>query len=464
MRFINSIYTFIILILSCYGCIDQPVLNFSESDILETKEDATSDISTAINDFKRSNQQIFTFDANQILIVNGYVISSDEAGNFYKTLIIQDRAENPEKGLEVKIDLRSYYTKYNFGRKILLRLSGLSIQEDNGKYVVGYLSGNSLVDIPESLLDHFIIRLPETAEIMPKLITLEEILPSSTNMFTVVDNIQFLKSDLGKSFAAEAHDRYNGQRLIEQCTNLAKSHLYTSSYADFSAYLLTEKRFRLKAVLTIDSFSKEMIFVLNSPDDIDLLDEHRCDPIFYECPDNPLSDTKDVLFYENFERFVSTRDIEKMGWQNVNVNFGNGRFRKRSKKENTFLQISAYDSNEYVMEVWLVSPTIDLDISEDELLTFDTRATFEKGSLLTCWISRDFKNNVKDATWEQLDVEISVGTGDGTNDLFKNSGSVRLDCIDGNIRLAFRYLGSDPGLSTTYDLDNILILGKKIIE
>ena len=78
-------------------------------------------------------------------------------------------------GLEIKIDMRSYYTKYNFGRKILLRLSGLSIQEENGKHIVGYLSGNSLVDIPESLLDDFIIRSSETAEIVPISITLERI-------------------------------------------------------------------------------------------------------------------------------------------------------------------------------------------------------------------------------------------------------------------------------------------------
>ncbi len=431
---------------------------------MDPKEEVTSDIGTVINAFKQADVDIYTFDAEDVIIISAYVISSDEAGNFYKTLIIQDSPENPINGMELKIDMRSYYTKYNFGRKILLRLSGLSIQGENGKYIVGYLSGNRLVDIPERLLDHFIIRTAETAEIVPKSITLEMVSPELINTFVLLEKVQFLKTDLGKSFASEPYDKYNGERLIGQCGNLAKSFLFTSTYADFSTNLLPEERFRLRAVLTRDNYSEKVTLVLNFPDDIDLLDQERCDPVFFKCTTSLLMDKKGTVYYESFERLANSRDIEKIGWDNVNVNFGNGRFRKRSGDENTFLQISAYGSQEYVMEVWLVSPPIDLDSSEQEFLSFDTRATFEEGSLLTCWFSSDYKDSVKDANWQQLDVEISVGSRDSSNKVFLNSGAVQLDCLEGTVRLAFRYMGSDPGASTTYDLDNILILGDKISD
>ena len=175
-------------------------------------------------------------------------------------------------------------------------------------------------------------------------------------------------------------------------------------------------------------------------------------------------DKLDVLYYEDFESLGSSRDIEKIGWDNINANFGNARFRKRSKNENTFLQISAYDSREYVMEVWLVGPSIDLDRSENEFLSFETRSTFEEGSLLTCWFTQDYTDDIKSANWQQLDVEISVGSRDGSNEIFLNSGAVQLDCLEGKVRLAFRYLGSDPGASTTYDLDNILITGEASLK
>jgi len=464
MRLTHSAYSIFIMSCCFFSCIDEAEFKIPDLINVEFKEKATTDINTAINAFQQADTEIFTYNSGNVMIAAAYVISSDVAGNFYKTLIIQDSPENPMNGLEIKIDMRSYYTKYNFGRKILLRLSGLSIQEQNGKYIIGYLSGDSLVDIPESLLDHFIIRSPETAEIVPKPITLESVSPSLINTFVELEKVQFLKADLGKSFASEAYDKYNGERLIEQCDNLAKSYLYTSSYADFSSFLLPEERFRLTAVLTRDYYTGEVTLVLNNPKDIELLDEERCDPVFFECPVRSLTNNKDVLYYENFESLASSRDIEKMGWENINVNFGNGRFKKRSRDENTFLQISAYNSKEYVMEVWLLSPPIDLERSKDELMTFDTRATFEEGSLLTCWISRDYKNNVKEANWQQLDVEISVGSRDDSNEVFMNSGTVQLDCLEGNVRLAFRYLGSDPGASTTYDLDNILILGGNTSE
>lgn len=460
MRLSHMNYMLLIMVISFSACLEGPEFQIPEFHNLEQIEDATSDIGTAINAFRQANSDIFTFDTEGNIIVSAFVISSDETGNFYKTLIVQDSPSSPLNGLEIKIDMRSYYTKYNFGRKILLRLSGLSLVKESGKYIVGYLSGNSLVDIPESLLDHFIIRSSETAEIIPKSITLEMISPSLINTFVKVEKLQFLKTDQGKSFASEAYDKYNGERIIEQCENLAKSLLFTSSYADFSTSLLPKKNFHMTTVLTSDYYSGQVIFVLNNPDDIDLLNDERCDPVFLDCPTSPQLNHKQVLYYENFESLISTRDIEKIGWENININFGNTRFRKRSRSENTFIQVSAYDSKEYVMEAWLISPVIDLDDSENAVLSFDTRATFEEGSLLTCWISNDDIDSLNNPNWQQLDVEISVGSRDESNEIFINSGSVELHCLEGKIRIAFRYIGSDPGASTTYDLDNILIVGK----
>lgn len=461
MKLIKSKYIILIFIFSFLSCIDDPEFKFPESEVLELEEEVTSDIRTVINAFKQSETDIFSFDSEGNIVVSAYVISSDEAGNFYKMMIIQDSPENPGSGLELKIDMKSYYTKYNFGRKILLKLSGLSIVEKSGKFIVGYLSGNSLTEIPESLLDRFIIRSPETVEIVPKQISLEAVYPALINTFVAIDQVQFLRADLGKSFASEAYDKYNGERLIEQCNNLARSYLYTSAYADFSTTLLPEQRFRLTAVLTSDFYSGEITFVLNNPDDIDTENEERCDPLFFQCPGGSISNEQDMIFYENFEKLSSSRDFEKLGWNNINVNYGNGRFKKRSSDGNTFVQVSAYDSGEYVMEVWLISPEIVMDDSEDELLSFDTRATFEEGSLLTAWVSTDYLDSFKEATWQQLDVDISVGSSGGNNEQFKSSGTVQLNCLKGNVRIAFRYLGSDPGASTTYDLDNVLILGDK---
>lgn len=459
MKYIFTKSTLLAIFLPCFACLQEPGTDIWIPEHSAVDISVTSDIGTAINSFEQSEKEIYTFDADDHIVVEAFVISSDEAGNFYKTLVVQDQPENPTHGLELKIDRRSYYSKYNFGRKLFLKLAGLSMQKENGKYVIGYLSGGSLVDIPVSLLDKFIIRSLETVEIIPLNISLEEVTKSMMNIFVALDQIQFIRQDLGKSFAAEAYDRYNGMRIVEQCDNLARSYLFTSTYANFRSNLLPGKKFDLNAVMSSDYYSRKINLILNSPEDLKQSEEERCDPVFFECPEGAEDEKKDIIFYENFDGLKSTKDIDKIGWQNVNKNFGNGRFRKRSADENGFLQISAYDSNEYVMEVWLVSPVIELDKSRDEYLTFDIRTTFEEGTLLTVWFSTDDTDDINKASWHQLDIKIPVGSRDGSNKEFTGTNSFQLDCLEGSIRLAFKYTGSDPGASTTYDLDNILILG-----
>ena len=394
-------------------------------------------------------------------MISCYVISSDEAGNFYKTLVVQDLAENPSNGLEIKIDLRSYYTKYNFGRKLYINFAGLSMTEVNGKFIVGYQVRDMLEAIPTALLDKFIVRSIETVEIVPQSIDLKDFSGNMINRFIELKDVQFLESDLGKSFASEAYDKFNGERIIEQCNTLAKTYLFTSTYSDFSSYLLPSETFHLLGILSSDYYSGSINLTLNSPEDLTLTNDQRCDPIRFECEDMAEEGGRKVIFYEDFESLKTTTDIGKIGWKNINVNFGNERFRKRSRNENSFVQVSAYDSNEYVMDVWLISPEIDLSGLKEAYFSFDTRATFEEGSVLSVWFSTDFIDDINESSWHQLRGDISIGSRDGSNAVFLNSGSIPIGCIQEKIHVGFRYLGADPGVSTTYDLDNVLVLGSE---
>ena len=46
----------------------------------------------------------YSFNTDDIY-VSGYVVSSDEAGNFFEEIVIQDKAENPTVGIKVLINL-----------------------------------------------------------------------------------------------------------------------------------------------------------------------------------------------------------------------------------------------------------------------------------------------------------------------------------------------------------------------
>lgn len=460
MKFRLTFSLFCLMFYFFFSCVETPEFAVGAFGLDGQEFEATTNMGGIISSYEQANQPIFSFRKTDNLIIDAYVISSDEAGNFYKTLVVQDHFENPSYGLEIKIDLRSYFVRYNFGRKLLLKLGGLSMQKVNGKYVVGYLLKGIVEEIPTSLLDDYIVRLEQTEQIIPEQIELQNVSTAMMNRYVELNNVQFSQNDVGKTYSSEVYDTYNGERIIEQCTGLERTLLFSSVYAKFKTQILPEQTFHIRAVLSSDYYSGNINLMLNSLHDLHVSQNSRCDPEPYDCKEKESEDLKRVIFYENFDALKSSSDLNNIGWHNLNVNFGSAKFRKRSSNDNIFVQVSAYNTDEYVMDAWLISPEIDLSKEESAILSFDSRATFEEGSALTLWYSSDYKGDFFDANWHQLKAEVSIGSRDDANRVFKNSGQIQLGCLQKKIHLAFRYLGADPGISTTYDIDNILILGE----
>ncbi len=450
--------TLILISMLSVSCVQTDDFDIPKIEIEILNIVSTTSIKALKNALDQSGEKMYTFKGNESSIIEGFVISSDEAGNFYKTLIIQDNFENPTTGIEIMIDQKALFTKYHFGRKLFVKIAGLSIMNDEGKYKLGYLLKDKVGVIPSSMVDEFIIRSMETKEIIPKKIDIDEFSDSQIGTYIQIENIQFKKDEIGRTYAGEPFDEFNGERIIEQCSSQWNAILSTSTYSDFKSNLISDKTGMISAVLTKDFYGEEFVLLLNDPSGIELLNSERCDPEYLTCEGNLESD-QNILFYEDFDMMKNAKDLEEMGWLNHNLNFGNGKFKKRSKNGNVYMQISAYNSEEDFMEVWLITPEINLDKSSDEVLTFKTRSSFETGTILTVWVSNNFDENIKDATWIQLDINISKGSKGSENTEFISSGKVSLDCLQGSVHIAFKYQGSDPNKTTTYDIDHVLVLG-----
>ena len=460
-------HLFLIFLISMHACI--PEMSFETLEIEEPDVgiSANTHLSVMINTYLQSGDEIYNFSEAVEMWVEVIVVSSDEAGNFYKRIIVQDIEAPDIRGLSILVDLRSSYTRYPFGSKLYVNFAGLSLFGENGSFTLGFRNRDRVEAIPESLLDRFLVRTGTKLD--PQIETLEASKLSEKNMNTRVrlKEVQFQREDLGKTYAAEPHDAYNALRPLTICGDPAPLFLSTSVYADFKFETLPESRFTVEGLL-VREYENQMALVVNNPDDLNIESESRCDEEFLECEhvgesgieENQQDSLEETLYYENFESIQYTRDIEKLGWSNVNIHFDNGRFVRRSQNDNTFVRVSAYGTRESTMEAWFVSPAIDLDMTQEEWLTFDTRATFNEGRLLSVWISTDYQDDPAEATWQRLPAKISEGSADGSNERFISSGEINLECVDGIIRVAFRYLGGDPGPSTNYDLDNVLIRGR----
>ena len=80
----------------------------------------------------KTNLGLFSVDDipnSQPVVIVGRIVSSDVAGNIYKTMYIQD-IEHPEQGLKLSVDAGSLSGMYSIGQKIAINCAGLAV----GKY------------------------------------------------------------------------------------------------------------------------------------------------------------------------------------------------------------------------------------------------------------------------------------------------------------------------------------------
>ena len=471
-----GIVSFIMMAITMISCVEDGDFAVPNIDVQEPNITVNSNIAaiqSALQQEFNSNEELtYTFDVNEDnpTYAEGYVVSSDAAGNFYKKLIVQNKPENPTAGIEIILNKTSLSETYDVGRKIYIKLDGLSVTYDDGertinptnevpgKYILGVLDGDRVDDIPSTSVEDHLIRSASVSQIVPSSIALGDVTEAHINTMIQLPSAQILKSDLDKTYAGESDDEYDGMRTIFECDTEQTIQLQTSTFASFKSNVVPSGKGSMTAVLTKDYFSEILVAIINTPSDLEFNDPDRCDPPVLECAGGNVGGSS-IILDENFENITSANDITNAGWTNVNVNGGSNLFSSRSYAGNRYVQISAYNSDESPLEAWLVTPEIDLEGTSDEELTFDTKTAFDNGSALSVYVSSDFTGDVTTATWLKIDATLSEGPASGYSSTFTNSGSIDISCLSGGIHIAFKYVGADGGVTTTFQIDNVRVTG-----
>lgn len=223
-------------------------------------------------------EEIITFDGTNTFM-SGFVISTDEGGNFFEELIVQDEAENPTAGIKVVIDVNPLFTKYEVGRKIFIKLDGLSAGFNSGVVTLGILNGAEIDKISAPLEADYLFRSAETAQLIPTVKTLSEFSENDVNTLIQLPNAQFTESQVGLTFANEPGDSFDGDRLVESCSEDGGSILFqTSTFADFKGITIPEGSGMLTAILSRNFFGDENVLVIRDPSDINFESLERCKP------------------------------------------------------------------------------------------------------------------------------------------------------------------------------------------
>nr|WP_321221486.1 DUF5689 domain-containing protein [uncultured Psychroserpens sp.] len=467
---LNSILLLLSLVIfsSCVQDDDFDTPNVSVDNIQFGADDIIIDIDAVIGNYVQQGELVTYEDSpNFDTYVSGYVISTDEAGNFFEELVLQDKAENPTAGINVQIDVNPLFTLYEFGRKVYIKLDGLSVSENNGVIQIGKVDGNNLAKISATERAEHILRDPEVATIVPLEVNISDFSNDLENLYIRLNDVQFNRDEvLGnnpKTFASEDTDQFDGERLLESCAGSSSVILSTSTFSDFKSLNLPVNRGSLDGILTRDFFDEFYTVVINSPEDINFDNEMRCDPIEIACG---LADTtgSNNLFADDFEGQSTNTLISGNGWTNFIESGSEGWEAYTQSGTNASQGISArvgsFNSGDASTVAWLITPQIDLDANTGVTLNFETSNSFSDGSTMEVLFSNDWDGTeagITSATWGIVSDAYVTQDSDFFGDWFE-SGNVDLSCGSGQIYIAFKYVGSgDADFDGTYELDFVSI-------
>ena len=399
------------------------------------------------------------------LYISGYVISSDEAGNFFEELIIQDSPENPTRGVKILIDVNPLFVSFEFGRKVFIKLDGLAVGFDSGVLSLGIQGGDKLEKIAESLMTETIIRDTVVADIIPNPILISEFSIGKTNLYIQLNNVQFNQVEVldsgPKTFAAEPSDEFDGERKLESCEEGSSTIFSTSTFSDFKAVLLPSGNGVLEGILSLNFFGEEFNVVVNSPETLYFeSNELRCE---LDCG-LATSTGQIVLLSEFFETNEEGEPISGNGWTNF-IEAGSEQWEAYfDDGVNASLGISArvgsFNSNDDRTITWLISPEINFDNQEGESLHFKTSTSFADRSKLEVLFSDNWngaENTIISATWKSFPSAVIASNNDFFGDWIE-SEFVDFSCFSGRGHFAWRYTGSgEEDFDGTYELDEIII-------
>lgn len=419
-----------------------PALQCVETTLQKTKEVSQIPASTTVTQYLNDD------------VIEAYVTSSDEGGNFFKSISMQTL--DGSKAFSVPVDVTSSFINFEPGRKVLIKMKDLYTDISNGGMRIGGIFVNSsnvpaVGRLSESLYKTVLNRsctvVPESS--LVKTVTIAQAKNDAViNTLIEIDAVQFSDAAITTTYYDPNNDLGGATNHLLVDADGNTLIFRTSSFANFAGKPVAPGRGKVRGVMT--KFDSDYQFVARTESDIQLTGE-RLSP----------------LFSENFESIASTGNnqfIALPGWSNVSMNSGAERWEARIFSGNKYAQMSAFGTSENNVDSRLITSAINLDNSTNEFLRFGYKTGFANGIALTVWYSTNYDGSgtaaaINAATWTQFNVPLNVqDTSYATN--FYSSGNIDLSGINGTVYVAFRYVGSSTGITTTYQVDNIEVYGE----
>jgi hypothetical protein len=169
-------------------------------------------------------------------VIEGYVSSTDQSGNIYKTIYIQDDPTNPTQGFVLSVDAVSTYSSYPQGAKVYVKLKGLAMGTYGGVKQLGYMDNGTFDRIPEKMVPTSILKsCSAKVTITPKVMTLADMKTANDQYIGCLIKVQNAEFDAKVLCSTYAPDGYTVDRQINDPTTSATTRVVRNSgFASFA--------------------------------------------------------------------------------------------------------------------------------------------------------------------------------------------------------------------------------------
>ena len=174
-------------------------------------------------------------------------------------------------------------------------------------------------------------------------------------------------------------------------------------------------------------------------------------------------DLNPLVFSEDFSKgAVDNAVLNLEGWNNI-AEVGTAKWKTQIYSGNPYAEFSSFQSGDVVNIGWLVSPVINMDTYEGEILQFQASQSFVSSSAnsLEVLIATNYNGtNLATANWEPVNANLPTTLSKYFE--FIKSGEIDLSAYKGNINIAFKVKGSgtNNALDGSYQVDAIRIYTK----
>ena len=396
------------------------------------------------------------------VIIEGYIVSSDENGNFYKSISFQDKAENPTVGLSLEVDRSSNYADFPVGSKVRLKVNGLVLGMDRGTKKIGSVDPTYAIGrIPSVLLSRYMAGVctdgkVDIATLVPtKLANLGEAKNEKyLNTLVTVPNVQFAAGEVEpepKTFINYlAGIGQDTDRNIEDGSGNSTV-IRNSGYSTFGSTVLPTGNGELTFV--VSRYNNNFQMLIRSLADINFTGTR-----YDAAPPKGGTDIKFLgAFSENFESY-STSPYETVFPKYVNdPTVGNRYWEVRSFSNNKYIQLSA-NAGSGSYHTYFAVP---VDFTAANNFSFFVNIGYYNGDALKVYTTTDYTalGDLAKAAKTDITSSFTIPKTPATNyGTLASAGTYNFPSnLTGQGWILFKYEGANPGVTTTIQIDNIVV-------